>query len=107
MNASGNRSGGYGRSGKRAAGMAAKSSRRVAKGNTEEAKWLAAMEVMFMVFRELLEARSRAAAGETGRSRHAAAMRKLLRYVQRRANETANIAKKKQPSGGRGLPPAK
>ncbi len=94
MSKSGNKSGGYVKKGKQSAKPASAS-----KENAEETNWQEAQEAMFAVIRELLEAQRRAhGAGEGGLDVHVAAMRKLLRYVRRKIEETGESAKPKRAS---------
>ncbi len=89
MNKSGKKSGGYVKKDKRPMKLAVEPQLRASKENAEETKWREAQETMFAVIRELLEAQQRAHhAGKTGVDSHATAMRKLLRYVRRKVEET-------------------
>jgi hypothetical protein len=99
MNTSGSRSGGYERKkNRRLPAAQADKQQRTKTANAKEAKGREALDMMFAAFHALLEAQRRAYAGEKNLDEHAADMRKLLRYVQRRMKETMrDVGTTRQP----------
>jgi hypothetical protein len=89
MNTSGNRIGGYEKKNRRLLAAQADKPQRTETANAEEVKGREALDMMFAAIRELLAAQHSAYAGERDLDEHAADMRKLLRYVQRKMKETA------------------
>lgn len=99
MKASENRIGGYAMTKKRSVRTPAHKLRQAAIKRAEVAEAREALEAMFSSIYELLAAQKRAYTGEIGMDGHAAAMRKLLRYIKRKMKQTAENTGAKPPLG--------